>query len=141
GSAANSIGRPTSHPSSSRRWRTRRAPMTTSRSWHWSGSATERASRLAPLATLVLLVPAAPASAAGPRLRDARPCPGTQGFTCSTLLVPLDHSGRAAGTLRLRVAAAANVDAPRGLLLFLAGGPGQPTVPILDRLADRMAPL
>ena len=44
-----------------------------------------------------------------------------------------------AGTLRLRVAAATNADAPRGILLFLTGGPGQPAVPFAGRLAERLA--
>jgi len=72
----------------------------------------------------------------GPALRDPSPCPGVTGYTCSTLEVPLDRTGRRKGTLRLRVGAADNVNAPRGVLLVLAGGPGQPGLPILDRFVD-----
>ena len=73
----------------------------------------------------------------GPTLRDAAPCPGVTGYTCSTLDVPLDRTGRQKGTLHLRVGAADNVDAPRGVLLVLSGGPGQPGLPILDRFVDK----
>jgi pimeloyl-ACP methyl ester carboxylesterase len=75
--------------------------------------------------------------ASPPALRDAHPCPGAPGFTCSTLVVPLDHSGRVAGTLHLEVGAANNRQAPRGVLLVLAGGPGEAGLPILDGFVDR----
>jgi pimeloyl-ACP methyl ester carboxylesterase len=71
----------------------------------------------------------------GPALRAPAPCPGSPGFTCSVLDVPLDRSGRHPGTLHLRVAAADNVHAPRGVLLVIAGGPGQPATPIVARYA------
>ena len=73
----------------------------------------------------------------GPALRDQAPCPGVTGYTCSTLAVPLDHTGRHKGVLHLRVGAADNVKAPRGVLLVLSGGPGQPGLPILDRFVDK----
>jgi pimeloyl-ACP methyl ester carboxylesterase len=62
------------------------------------------------------------------------------GFVCSTLRVPLDHSGHIPGELRLQVAAADNVKAPQGVLMFLTGGPGQPGVPFVPRIANRIAP-
>jgi pimeloyl-ACP methyl ester carboxylesterase len=73
----------------------------------------------------------------GPALRDSAPCPGVRGYTCSTLDVPLDRTGRHKGTLHLRVGAADNAQAPHGVLLVLAGGPGQPGLPILDRFVDK----
>jgi pimeloyl-ACP methyl ester carboxylesterase len=73
------------------------------------------------------------------QLTQPHPCAGIAGFICSTLRVPLDHSGHTPGTLRLQVAAAANVRAPRGVLLFLTGGPGQPGVPFVPRIASRIA--
>jgi len=73
----------------------------------------------------------------GPALRDSAPCPGVTGYTCSTLDVPLDRTGRHQGTLHLRVGAADNAKAPHGVLLVLAGGPGQPGLPILDRFVDK----
>ncbi|HEV8462861.1 MAG TPA: alpha/beta fold hydrolase [Gaiellaceae bacterium] len=73
-------------------------------------------------------------SGAGGGLTAAHPCPGQPGYTCSTLRVPLDHTGRRPGTLALQVATANNANAPRGDLLLLAGGPGQAGVPLLDRV-------
>jgi pimeloyl-ACP methyl ester carboxylesterase len=67
-------------------------------------------------------------------LHDPLPCPGAPGYTCSTLTVPLDHAGRASGTLKLAVASADNSDAPKGVLLLIAGGPGQAAVPLLQRV-------
>src|SRR4051794_3139660 len=100
---------------------------------------TTRAMRAPRLAWIWLALVLAPgASAAGPELEGAHACQDAAGFTCSTLVVPLDHSGAVAGTLRLQVAAATKADAPCGVLLFLAGGPGQPAVPIVGRIADRL---
>jgi len=84
-----------------------------------------------------------PSASAHPRpvLADPHPCPGVSGFTCSMLTVPLDHSGHVPGTLRLQVAAGNNTGAPRGVLLFLTGGPGQPGVPFVTRIRSRLAPL
>ena len=70
-------------------------------------------------------------------LRAPAPCPGSPSFTCSVLDVPLDRTGRRPGTLHLRVAAADNTRAPRGILLVIAGGPGQPATPIVARFAER----
>jgi pimeloyl-ACP methyl ester carboxylesterase len=79
-------------------------------------------------------------AAAGPKLADPHPCQGKPGYTCSTLTVPLDHRGRVPGTLGLQVATADNVQAPKGTLLFLTGGPGQPGVPFIDRIAGQRLP-
>jgi pimeloyl-ACP methyl ester carboxylesterase len=73
----------------------------------------------------------------GPRLQASSPCPGVTGYTCSTLDVPLDRTGRRNGTLHLRVGAADNVRAPRGVLLVLSGGPGQPGLFLLDRFVGK----
>ncbi|MFE4973955.1 alpha/beta fold hydrolase [Kitasatospora sp. NPDC056651] len=69
------------------------------------------------------------------------PCPDAPEFTCGTLTVPLDHSGAAPGTLDLAVAVTGNTNAPRGDLLFLTGGPGQPGVPTMRRIAGKLAPV
>src|SRR5262249_29392914 len=74
-------------------------------------------------------------------LADPHPCPDSPGFTCSMLTVPLDHSGHVPGTLQLQVAAGNNTGAPRGVLLFLTGGPGQAGVPFAPRISSRLAPL
>ena len=89
--------------------------------------------------SLALAFVLAPPAAAAPRLEGAHACPDAEGFTCSTLVVPLDHSGRVPGTLRLAVAASTHAHAPRGVLLFLAGGPGQPAVPFVGRIAERLS--
>jgi pimeloyl-ACP methyl ester carboxylesterase len=74
-------------------------------------------------------------------LSGAAACPGLTGYTCATLNVPLDHSGGVPGRLGLRVAMADNVRAPKGVLLFLTGGPGQPGVPFVERLGKKLEPV
>jgi pimeloyl-ACP methyl ester carboxylesterase len=76
---------------------------------------------------------------ARPALTGAHPCRDLPRFTCSYLTVPLDRSGKVPGTLRLQVAAAANTHAPRGTLLFLTGGPGQPGVRFVAPVAHELA--
>jgi pimeloyl-ACP methyl ester carboxylesterase len=61
-------------------------------------------------------------------------CAGVAGFSCTTLRVPLDHQRPDGPSLELGVAAADNADAPRGVLLMLTGGPGQPGVSLLSRI-------
>jgi pimeloyl-ACP methyl ester carboxylesterase len=68
-------------------------------------------------------------------LHNSHACPGITGYTCSTLVVPLDHSGRQKGSLNLAVAASDNTKAARGVLLVLTGGPGQPGVQLLPRIS------
>ncbi|WP_188295171.1 alpha/beta fold hydrolase [Streptomyces sp. CBMA156] len=69
------------------------------------------------------------------------PCPDAPEFTCGTLTVPFDHSGATPGTLGLQVAFTGNTTAPRGDLLFLTGGPGQPGVPAIRRMAGKLEPV
>jgi pimeloyl-ACP methyl ester carboxylesterase len=71
--------------------------------------------------------------------RRPHPCPGLSGFTCSTLVLPLDYTGRRPGSLRLQIAAADRTAAPRGGLLVIAGGPGQPGVPFAARISKAIA--
>lgn len=110
--------------------------------------------RLPAVALITLLVgllavgPTADAAATGatptpsaPQLTEPRPCAGSPGFTCWTLRVPLDHTGKVPGELRLQVAAADNVAAPKGVLLFLPGGPGLAGVPLVSGVAQRLAGL
>ncbi|MER7847048.1 alpha/beta fold hydrolase [Kitasatospora sp. NPDC096077] len=101
---------------------------------------------VAVVAGTTLAGPAAPASAEpqpGPDggITGQAPCPDAPEFTCGTLTVPLDHSGATPGTLRLDVATTGNADAPKGDLLYLTGGPGQPGVPSIKRMADKLAPV
>lgn len=81
----------------------------------------------------------APGSGAGSHVRS----PGGITFSCATLTVPLAHAGlhpgpKPAERLSLRVAIADNADAPRGVLVFLTGGPGQPGVPFAARVANQL---
>lgn len=74
-------------------------------------------------------------------LSGAAACSGVDGYTCATLTVPLDHSGGLPGQLGLKVAMADNVNAPKGVLLLLTGGPGQPGVPFVNRLSEKLLPV
>jgi len=73
-------------------------------------------------------------------LLGVRPCPGITGFSCGSLSVRLDPYGGAPGRLSLRVAVADVATAPRGVLLFLTGGPGEPGIPFVPRIVGRLGP-
>jgi pimeloyl-ACP methyl ester carboxylesterase len=92
------------------------------------------------LALTAALGGVASAAPGRPELTASHPCPGRSGFTCSTLTVPLDHTGRLPGTLDLQVATGDNVTAPKGVLLFLTGGPGQGGVGTITRIATQRLP-
>jgi hypothetical protein len=71
--------------------------------------------------------------------------PGGVTFSCATLSVPLDHAGlRAApqqsGQLSLQVAMADNTTAPRGVLVWLVGGPGTAEVGLTAVIAHQFDP-
>src|SRR5690349_9380627 len=87
--------------------------------------------RLAVAAALTVLGGSSPTGAG---LANLHPCLDAIGYTCSTLDVPLDHGGRARGTMHLAVAVSDNKNASKGVLLVLTGGPGQPGVPLLGRV-------
>src|SRR6185437_3970131 len=89
--------------------------------------------------------PTSPAQTARPAqrlagLKDVRPCPGLPEFRCGSLSVRLDPFGSVPGRLSLRVAVSDVASAPRGVLLFLTGGPGEPGVPFVSRLVARLGP-
>ncbi len=65
-----------------------------------------------------------------PRLSEVAPCEDVSRATCSTLRVPLDHSGKTPGTLDLPVAVSGPQGAP--VLVLLSGGPGQPGLPFME---------
>lgn len=75
-----------------------------------------------------------------PALTGSRPCT-EPAYTCSTLAVPLDHSGATPGRLSLPVLTAANTAAPSGVLLFLTGGPGQPGLRSVARVRAALGPV
>jgi pimeloyl-ACP methyl ester carboxylesterase len=91
------------------------------------------------LLALVLPLLTAGAYAAPPRLTGSQPCAEVPGFTCSNLTVPVDHQGRVRGELGLQVAVE-DGPAPRGVLVFLTGGPGQPGAPFAARVKARLGP-
>ncbi len=95
--------------------------------------------RRALLLALVVPLVAGSASAGVPRLTNPQRCTDSPRFTCSNLTVPLDYQGRAKGELGLQVAVQ-NGPAPRGVLVFLTGGPGQPGAPFAARIASRLGP-
>jgi pimeloyl-ACP methyl ester carboxylesterase len=82
-----------------------------------------------------------PVAAHRPRLVDPGPCAGVANFTCAYLTVPLDHAGTKPGRLRLRVAVADNAAAPRGALVVLTGGPGEPGASVAAQLVPSFAGL
>jgi pimeloyl-ACP methyl ester carboxylesterase len=96
--------------------------------------------RVRALVLLLVVAFAACGSASAHRaggLHDSHPCAARAGYTCSTLDVPLDRAHPGRGTLHLHVGVGDNVHAPRGVLVVLSGGPGQPGVPILGDYLDR----
>lgn len=82
-------------------------------------------------------VPASAVSDAAGGMDDAQPCDELAAFTCSTLRVPIGHDGEVAGSFDLAVAVSDNDQAPGGVLLFLAGGPGQAGVATAPRVVER----
>ena len=112
-------------------------------------SATFRAMRRAETAAIGLLLVGGLAACGGhhssgragsavpsSRLVEAHRC--LRGFTCAWLAVPLDHAGRVRGTLRLAVGIQEVQRPVHGVLLLLTGGPGQPGVPLIPRVASRL---
>ena len=87
-------------------------------------------------ATLAAALGAAgPAAAEG--LTQLAPCAEPQGAECGTVTVPLDHGGQVAGTLPLRFVRYRAAQAPaRGTVVFIAGGPGQPGIPLAEALRE-----
>lgn len=60
---------------------------------------------------------------------------------CAVVSVPLDHSGRVPGRVRLAVALRHRPGPPRPAVLALAGGPGSAALPTRNGFAARLGPL
>jgi pimeloyl-ACP methyl ester carboxylesterase len=82
-------------------------------------------------------VAGAGADGSDPELLTAS-CPELKGFRCSSLDVPVHRNGRTDAKLALRVAVQRVEEAPRGVLVALAGGPGQPGLPFAARIRKRL---
>ena len=67
------------------------------------------------------------------------PCPGLPGIQCGSLDVPLDHSGRVPGSLRLHVERVPARKASRAPLFVLEGGPGRECDCVSPRLRRPLA--
>jgi pimeloyl-ACP methyl ester carboxylesterase len=57
---------------------------------------------------------------------------GDSGLQCATLSVPLDYANPAAGQLPLYVEMLPAVSTPRGVVVMLAGGPGQASAEVFE---------
>ena len=68
-------------------------------------------------------------------------CAQSNQFRCAALSVPLDHSSKAAGTIKLRLAAQRRYPRGAGLLIALAGGPGQAALPFADQFEASLSPM
>ena len=62
------------------------------------------------------------------------------GFTCGTLDVPLDRSGAFPGVVHLRFAAEREFPKNAGVLIALAGGPGQSSLDLAPAFATSLEP-
>lgn len=62
----------------------------------------------------------------------AAACDGSSGLVCSDVVVPLDRSARVPGTITLHVESLPAVGAERGVMMFVAGGPGQGSAAVFD---------
>jgi pimeloyl-ACP methyl ester carboxylesterase len=85
------------------------------------------------VATIVAAV--AGATGAGAAALSFAPCHGTSGVRCATVNVPLDWSGAVPGTIPLAVEELPAKGSPRGVMMMIAGGPGQASAIAFD-LAD-----
>jgi pimeloyl-ACP methyl ester carboxylesterase len=69
------------------------------------------------------------------------PCANSPGFTCATVPVPLDRHGAAPGTLSLSVERKlAGATPSPDAVVALAGGPGQPALPVAKFIAEAISP-
>jgi pimeloyl-ACP methyl ester carboxylesterase len=65
------------------------------------------------------------------------PCGDSNNFACGHLIVPLDPSGAAPGTITLAIRRhRAPVGEARSAIIALAGGPGQPALPFAEEFAE-----
>jgi pimeloyl-ACP methyl ester carboxylesterase len=94
-----------------------------------------RAAVALPVAMLALALSAAPAAAQV----SFSACGNPKGFQCATVPVPLDYSGQTPGSIGLKVARLPKAR-PSGILIALAGGPGQASVSAATSFQQTLAP-
>ncbi len=105
-----------------------------------------RATRLAAMTGLTLCACLVPGSAHAGPLAFAR-CSATQivvpapGLECATLNVPLDREDPGNGTVSLAVQRIPASGPQVGMIVLLAGGPGQPALPAFEALIAPLAKL
>jgi len=89
----------------------------------------------------ISLLASSPASSAASSGLSFIACANSASFSCSSLPVPLDRAGTVAGSISLSVERKLAGAAPsRDAVLALAGGPGQPAIPLGEFIAQAMAP-
>lgn len=89
------------------------------------------------LSALTLLAGAASALGA----QTYTPCADNQGFGCTTVVVPQDHSGLTPGALSLKLERLQAGAAPSNeAVVALAGGPGQAALPLAGFLSKALGP-
>ncbi len=94
-----------------------------------------RLSVVLPLAVAASL--AVPSGASALKLST---CRDDAAFDCGALTVPLDHSGKTPGKLKIAIAAQKHYPKGAGLLIALSGGPGQSSVSAASSFAVSLQP-
>jgi pimeloyl-ACP methyl ester carboxylesterase len=75
------------------------------------------------------------------RAAGSEPCRRAPTFSCTTLTVPLIRDGKTPGSISLRVGRLVTGAAPStSAVVALAGGPGQPALPLAQDLAQAISP-
>jgi pimeloyl-ACP methyl ester carboxylesterase len=90
--------------------------------------------------TITLIGLAALAPAAGAQVPALKTCAGQAQFQCGTINVPLDYSGRVAGTIPLHFAARKSFPRDGKIMFALTGGPGQQGIDFATPSALSLAP-
>ena len=92
-------------------------------------------------AVLVAVVLAASAHSAAADSLSFIPCPGSSGLSCASLPVPLSRDGAVPGTIALSVERRlAGARPSSSAVVALAGGPGQPALPLAEFIGQAIAP-
>lgn len=90
---------------------------------------------MASVAVASIVAAVAGAGSAGAAVQSFTPCHGSSGVLCATVDVPLDWSGAVPGTIPLSVEELPARGTPRGVMMLLAGGPGQASALAFDLAA------